>query len=109
MTGSSSLSRLAKGETKQIPDQSLCTFQICRFLGKVMSQYISVCVSEGVRKAAIISDGFNYERWKKTASKSKQVHQLKLCVSKLHTIGPVLIALFDVYVLQFLQAKFLIE
>ena len=38
-----------------------------------MSQYISVCISEGVRKAAIVSDGFNYERWKKTAAKNKQV------------------------------------
>lgn len=46
----------------------------CRFLGKVMSQYISVCVSEGVCKTAVISDGFNYERWKKTAAKNKQVH-----------------------------------
>ena len=51
---------------------SLCV----RFLGKVMSQYISVCVREGVRKVSILSEGFNYERWRKTASKSKQVSEV---------------------------------
>ena len=54
-----------------VSEYHLC---VCvRFLGKVMSQYISVCVSEGVRKVSIISEGFNYERWRKTALKNKQV------------------------------------
>ena len=48
-----------------------------------MSQYISVYISEGVPKAAIISDGFNYERWRKTAAKNKQVQQLAISIASL--------------------------
>lgn len=58
-----------------------------------MSQYISVCISEGVPKAAIISEGFNYERWRKTAAKNKQVQQLE------STTLPSLIFLSKLYIM----------
>ena len=38
----------------------------CRFLGKVLSQYISVMVREGRREREIVTSGFDYERWRKT-------------------------------------------
>ena len=41
-----------------------------RFLGKFISQYISVYTHEGVKRAEIIFDGFDYERWKKSYLKS---------------------------------------
>ncbi|XP_064383534.1 uncharacterized protein LOC135332129 isoform X2 [Halichondria panicea] len=42
-----------------------------RFLGKVMSEYISVCIREGDRRVSILDRGFNYDRWARTGSKSK--------------------------------------
>lgn len=44
-----------------------------RFLGKVVSEYISVFVREGERRLSIFENGFDYERWTKTFSKMKQV------------------------------------
>ena len=44
-----------------------------RFLGKVMSEYISVCIREGERRLGVLDKGFNYDRWAKTFNKSKQV------------------------------------
>jgi len=46
-----------------------------RFLGKLISQYISVYVQQGSRSKEIVFEGFDYERWKKTylKSHSKQV------------------------------------
>ena len=61
-----------------------------KFLGKVMSQYISVCVNEGVCKVSIIHEGFNYERWKKTTSKNRQVRKSSCSHLKLGLI-PVII------------------
>ncbi len=55
-----------------VPVEQLCVVS-CRFLGKVLSQYISVCVSEGRGDGGLISAGFNYDRWKKTYSKTKPV------------------------------------
>ena len=51
-----------------------------RFLGKLISQYISVYVQQGSRSKEIIFDGFDYERWKKTylKSHSKQVELIIL-------------------------------
>ena len=49
---------------------------VCRFLGKVLSQYISVCVAEGRGNSDLISTGFNYDRWKKTYNKAKPVRYL---------------------------------
>lgn len=52
-----------------------------RFLGKVMSEYISVSIREGKRRLSILEEGFNYDRWVKTFCKSKQVIDVSLvCV-----------------------------
>ena len=42
-----------------------------RFLGKYMSQYISVLVEEGESRTDIISKGFDYERWVKTQTRTQ--------------------------------------
>ena len=42
---------------------------VCRFLGKVISQYISECVQSGERRPDIIFNGFQYDRWKKMLKK----------------------------------------
>ena len=44
-----------------------------RFLGKVVSEYISVSVREGERRVSIFENGFDYERWTRTFGKMKQV------------------------------------
>ena len=43
----------------------VCVCVLCRFLGKLLSQYISVYVQDGIRRVQIIIEGFDYERWKK--------------------------------------------
>ena len=53
----------------------LYVMKCCRFLGKVMSQYISRCVSEGKGDSELLVAGFNYDRWKKTYSKAKLVRR----------------------------------
>ena len=54
----------------------LCVMRgCCRFLGKVMSQYISRCVAEGRGDAELLVAGFNYDRWKKTYSRAKAVRR----------------------------------
>lgn len=40
-----------------------------RFLGKVISQYISECVQIGEKRPDIIFNGFDYDRWKKMLKK----------------------------------------
>ena len=50
-----------------------------RFLGKYMSQYISVLVEEGESRTDIISKGFDYERWVKTQTRTQSSqHRLKI-------------------------------
>ncbi|KAL5493303.1 hypothetical protein EMCRGX_G014460 [Ephydatia muelleri] len=36
-----------------------------RFLGKLVSQYVSTYIQDGTRRVQIIEEGFDYERWKK--------------------------------------------
>ncbi len=42
-----------------------------RFLGKVLSQYVSLCVINGKGDKMLFSADFDYERWKKTYTKAK--------------------------------------
>ncbi len=56
----------------------LCLMPLCfcvdgRFLGKVISEYMSVCIREGEKRVSILHRGFNYDRWARTCNKSKQV------------------------------------
>jgi len=47
---------------------------VFRFLGKVMSEYMSVCIKDRENRTAILENGFNYERWERTF-RSKQVSE----------------------------------
>ena len=55
-----------------------CELKLCilainsdyRFLGKFISQYISLYIQQGSKGKEVIFDGFDYERWKKTYLKS---------------------------------------
>ena len=40
-----------------------------RFLGKVLSQYLSVLVREGMEEEQLVMEGFDYQRWRKTFEK----------------------------------------
>ena len=42
-----------------------------RFLGKYLSQYVSVLVEEGEGKVDIVSQGFDYVKWKRTQERNK--------------------------------------
>lgn len=53
------------------PSPPSLPYLLLRFLGKVLSQYISLCVNNGRGDKTIFSSGFDYKRWKKTYSKSK--------------------------------------
>ena len=55
------------------------TLYFNRFLGKLISQYISVYIHEGVKHVEIIFDGFDYERWKKSYLKSHNEEVLLYC------------------------------
>ena len=46
---------------------------LSRFLGKCISQYLSEAVENGELKDEIIGDGFDYERWKSTFRRLKNV------------------------------------
>lgn len=46
-----------------------------------MSQYVSMCVSERERRPDIVSQGFDYERWKKTYSRMKQVASRRVYIN----------------------------
>lgn len=51
------------------PQELLC----CRFLGKLLSQHISLCVTTGKKAdSSLFSAGFDYKRWEK-AFKDKKV------------------------------------
>ena len=42
-----------------------------RFLGKYLSQYVSVLVEEGEGNVDIVSQGFDYVKWKRTQERNK--------------------------------------